>query len=154
MAISGSQGKTKSHKQKFFQSRYLAEFLTQGPKILYVIITFIGFKITFSNMGPKATPSLISKGGYQMPPPLGGREIDIDTPWEIGLRSLESKISTKKTANSAEAKRLYFLVLTHYICNKYIEIIKILLLHINMSLRERRWLLRPLHPLNIEKSLI
>ena len=34
-------------------------------------------------MGPKTTPSLISKGGYQIPPPLGGREID--TPWEIGL---------------------------------------------------------------------
>ena len=49
-----------------------------------MIITFIGFKITFSNMGPKTTPSLISKGGYQIPPPLGGREID--TPWEIGLK--------------------------------------------------------------------
>ena len=48
-----------------------------------MIITFIGFKITFSNMGPKTTPSLISKGGYQIPPPLGGRESD--TPWEIGL---------------------------------------------------------------------
>ena len=35
-------------------------------------------------MGPKTTPSLISKGGYQIPPPLGGREID--TPWEIGLK--------------------------------------------------------------------
>ena len=34
-------------------------------------------------MGAKTTPSLISKGGYQIPPPLGGREID--TPWEIGL---------------------------------------------------------------------
>ena len=34
-------------------------------------------------MGPKTTPSLISRGGYQIPPPLGGREID--TPWEIGL---------------------------------------------------------------------
>ena len=36
-------------------------------------------------MGPKTTPSLISKGGYQIPPPLGGREID--TPWEIGLKN-------------------------------------------------------------------
>ena len=33
-------------------------------------------------MGPKTTPSLISMGGYQIPP-LGGREID--THWEIGL---------------------------------------------------------------------
>ena len=24
----------------------------------------------YSNMGPKTTPSLISKGGYQIPPPL------------------------------------------------------------------------------------
>ena len=52
---------------------------------MHMIITFIGFKITFSNMGPKTTPSLISRGGYQIPPPLGGREID--TPWEIGLNS-------------------------------------------------------------------
>ena len=37
-------------------------------------------------MGPKTTPSLISKGGYQIPPPLGGREID--TPWEIGLKDI------------------------------------------------------------------
>ena len=51
---------------------------------MHVIITFIGFKITISNMGPKTTPSLISKGGYQIPP-LGGREID--TPWEIGLKN-------------------------------------------------------------------
>ena len=40
MAISVSQGKTKSQKLKFFKSRYLAEFL-------HVIITFIGLKITF-----------------------------------------------------------------------------------------------------------
>ena len=36
-----------------------------------MIITFIGFKITFSNMGHKTTPSLISKGGYQIHPPPG-----------------------------------------------------------------------------------
>ena len=34
-------------------------------------------------MGPKTTPSLIFKGGYQIPPPLGGRKID--TPSEIGV---------------------------------------------------------------------
>ena len=34
-------------------------------------------------MGPKTTPSLISKGGYQIPPPLAWDEID--TPWDIGL---------------------------------------------------------------------
>ena len=55
-------------------------------------------------MGAKTTPSLISKGGYQIPPSLGGREID--TPWEIGLTEYwsttvpqvqkEVKISRKK----------------------------------------------------------
>ena len=34
-------------------------------------------------MGPKTTPSLISKGGYQIPPPLMWDEID--TPCKIGL---------------------------------------------------------------------
>ena len=38
-------------------------------------------------MGPKTTPSLISKGGYQIPP-LGEREID--TPLEIGLKGSDS----------------------------------------------------------------
>ena len=42
IAISVSQGKTKSQKLQFFKSRYLAEFLRKGPKILHVIITFIG----------------------------------------------------------------------------------------------------------------
>ena len=56
MAISVSQGKTKSQNLKFFKSRYLAEFLRLGPKILHVIITFIGFKITFSNIGSHKTP--------------------------------------------------------------------------------------------------
>ena len=74
MAISVSQGKTKSQRPKFFKSRYLAEFLRKGPKILHVIRTFIGFKITFSNMGPKTTPSLITKGGYQILPPSVGRK--------------------------------------------------------------------------------
>ena len=41
MAIFTGQVKTKSHKLKFLKSRYLAEFLTKGPKILHVIITFI-----------------------------------------------------------------------------------------------------------------
>ena len=54
-------------------------------KILRVIITFIGFKITFSNMVPKTTPSFISNGGYQIPPPLAWDEFD--TPWKIGLIS-------------------------------------------------------------------
>ena len=35
-------------------------------------------------MGPKTTPSLISRGGIRYPPPLAGDEIE--TPWEMGLR--------------------------------------------------------------------
>ena len=51
---------------------------------MHVIITFISSKIFFRNMGPKTTPSLISKGGVSdTPPPPGGGEIE--TPWEIGL---------------------------------------------------------------------
>ena len=69
MAILAGQGKTKSHKLKFFKSRYLTEFLRQGPKILHVIITFIGFKITFSNIGSHMTPQLISRRGRSAPPP-------------------------------------------------------------------------------------
>ena len=97
MAISVSQGKTKSQKLKFFKSRYLTEFLRQGPKILHVIITFIGFKISFSNMGSEMTPSLISQGGPLRPPhgsqriryPMGGRVKDISffSSLDIILRS-------------------------------------------------------------------
>ena len=58
-------------------------------------------------MGPKTTPSLISKGGYQIPPPLGGREID--TPWEIGL--IDQPIS--QTGNTVCLKgqvKIYLLI--------------------------------------------
>ena len=44
----------------------------------------------YSDMGPKTTPSLISKGGYQIPNPLAWDEID--TPWEIGLRAFILKM--------------------------------------------------------------
>jgi len=41
-------------------------------------------------MGPKTTPSLISRGGVSDPPPLAWDEID--TPWEIGLMGYPKKI--------------------------------------------------------------
>ena len=70
---------------------------------MHVIITFIGFKITFSNMGPKTTASLISRGGVLVTlPPLGGREID--TPWEIGLRSVFLDVSALKKAKILRTK--------------------------------------------------
>ena len=62
MAISVSQGKSKSQKLPFFKFRYLTEFLKKGPKILHVIITFIGFKITFSDIRSHDTPLFISRG--------------------------------------------------------------------------------------------
>ena len=37
-------------------------------------------------MGPKTTPSMISKGGYQIPPPLAWD--GINTPLEVGLRGV------------------------------------------------------------------
>ena len=71
--------------------------LSVGVLINFVLIKkkSVGLKITFINMGPKTTPSLISKGGYQIPPPLGGREID--TPWEIGLNKTHSSVTKRQT---------------------------------------------------------
>ena len=60
MAIFIGQGKTISHKLKFFKSQCLAEFSRQVPRILHVMITFIGFKVTFSNIGSHKSPLLIS----------------------------------------------------------------------------------------------
>ena len=44
------EGKTKSYYLKIFKSQYLVEFLRYGYNFLHVIITFIGFKLTFSNI--------------------------------------------------------------------------------------------------------
>ena len=82
MAIFLGQGMTRSHFLQIFKCHYLIEIWRYGSDFLPVIITFIGFKITFSNIGPKTTPSLISKGGYQIP---GVAWDEINTPWEIGL---------------------------------------------------------------------
>ena len=68
-AISVGQGMTKSHYLKIFKSQYLVEFLRYGYNFLHVIITFIGFKITFSNIRSHGAPLLISKGWRLAPPP-------------------------------------------------------------------------------------
>ena len=60
---------TKSHYLKIFKSQYLVEFLRYGYNFLHVIITFIGFKITFSNIRSHGAPLLISKG-WGLAPPL------------------------------------------------------------------------------------
>ena len=59
-AFSVGLSTTKSHHLKIFKFQYLGEFLRYGPDFLHVIINFIGFKITFSNMGSYGAPSLIS----------------------------------------------------------------------------------------------
>ena len=45
------QGTTKSHNPRIFKSQYLSECLRYEPDFLHVIINFIDFKITFSNLG-------------------------------------------------------------------------------------------------------
>ena len=74
----------KSQFLKILKTWNLAQFLRFLPNFLHVSSNSKYLQLMYSIIGPKTTPSLISKGGYQIPPPLGGREID--TPWEIGLK--------------------------------------------------------------------
>ena len=53
---------TKSHCLKIFKCQYLIEILRYGSDFLHVIITFIGFKITFINIRSHGAPLLISRG--------------------------------------------------------------------------------------------
>ena len=45
-----------------FKSQYLSEFLIYAPDFLHVTMTFVGLKITFSNMGSYGIFSLIYGG--------------------------------------------------------------------------------------------
>ena len=69
MTIFVGQGMTKSRYLKIFKSQYLVEFLRYGYNFFNVITTFIGFKITFSNIRSHVAPLLISKGWRLAPPP-------------------------------------------------------------------------------------
>ena len=60
---------TKSHCLHIFKCQYLIEILRYGANFLHVIITFIGFKITFSNIRSHGAPLLISRGWRLAPPP-------------------------------------------------------------------------------------
>ena len=60
---------TKSHLLPIFKCQYLIEILRYGANFLHVIITFIGFKITFSNIRSHGAPLLISRGWRLAPPP-------------------------------------------------------------------------------------
>ena len=61
MAISVGQGMTKSRYLKIFKSQFLIKFLRYGYNFWHVIITFIGFKITFSNIRSHRAPLMISR---------------------------------------------------------------------------------------------
>ena len=69
MAIFVSQGEAKSQFRQIFKSQNLTQFLRFGPKFLHVTSISIEVQSLNCNMLPNITPSLISKGGYQIPPP-------------------------------------------------------------------------------------
>ena len=83
MAIFVSQGEAKSQFRQIFKSQNLTQFLRFGPNFLHVSSISIEVQSLNSNMAPNITPSLISKGGYQIPPPLAWDGINI--PLEVGL---------------------------------------------------------------------
>ena len=69
MTIFVGQGLTKSHCLKNVKCQYLIEVLRYWSNFLHVIITFLGLKITFSNIRSHDTPLLISKGWRLALPP-------------------------------------------------------------------------------------
>ena len=70
MAISVSQGGAKSQFLKILKSRNLAQFLKFLPNFWHVSSIFKQVQLIYSNIRPKTNPSLISRGGYQIPPGL------------------------------------------------------------------------------------
>ena len=73
MAIFVGRGEVKSQFRQIFKSQNLIQFLRFGPNFLHVSSISIEVQSLNTNMGPKTTPSMISKGGYQIPPPSVGR---------------------------------------------------------------------------------
>ena len=69
MAIFVGRGEAKSQFRQIFKSQNLTQFLRFGPNFLHVSSISIEVQSLNSNMAPNITPSLISKGGYQIPPP-------------------------------------------------------------------------------------
>ena len=76
---------TKSHYLKIFKSQYLVEFLRYGSNFGHVIISLIGFKITFSNIRSHGAPCRISRGwrlahpsGLKLPSQTMGLGLDGD----------------------------------------------------------------------------
>ena len=83
MAIFVSQGEAKSQFRQIFKSQNLTQFLRFGPNFLHVSSISIEVQSLNSNTAPNITPSLISKGGYQIPPLAW---VEMDTPRQIGLK--------------------------------------------------------------------
>ena len=71
---------TKSHLLPIFKCQYLVGILRYGSNFLHVIITFIGFKITFSNIRSHGAPLLESRG-WRLAPPLV-----FDPPSDLGFK--------------------------------------------------------------------
>ena len=92
---------TKSHFLKIFKCQYLVEILRYGSNFLHLIITFIGFKITFSNIRSHSAPLLISRGwlqGFEALSDLGFKRVKswIFKTWNASDISLyDSQISSR-----------------------------------------------------------
>ena len=87
MTIFVGQGMTKSRYLKIFKSQYLVEFLRYGSNFWHVIISLIGFKITFSNIRSHGAPCWNYRGWRLAPPP--GLKLPSQTPGLKGLKSLK-----------------------------------------------------------------
>ena len=78
---------TKSHCLHIFKCQYLIEILRYGADFLHVNITFIGFKITFSNIRSHGAPLLIFKGWRLAPFPWG-----FDPQSDLGFKRVNSSL--------------------------------------------------------------
>ena len=102
------QGMTK-YILEIFKCQYFVEVFRYGSNFLHVIITFIGFKITFSNIRSHGAPLLISRGwplaisdlGFKrvfIPKPIFKDEIDIELKKEDEVKN-KDKLKMKNKDN-------------------------------------------------------
>ena len=86
---------TKSHLLPIFKCQYFVKILRYGSNFLHVIITFIGFKITFSNIRYPGTPLLISRGWRLAPPPQ-----TFDPPKYVGFKRVNPSFPLCDNSNT------------------------------------------------------
>ena len=79
MAIFVGRGEVKSQFRQIFKSQNHTQFLRFGPNFLHVSSISIEVQTLKCNMGPKSTPSLISKAWK-----------GINTPLKVGLNTVQS----------------------------------------------------------------